>query len=179
MLTHAQDLVTAEHRDFYVVEIPTRVTRTQFLSTVEMLPPETRARMKLISPLTAFTRAARPDLKLYYEEGHGHLSPTGARMLADEGLKAIKAHRNLPAVRLRALPQQGVRPNGMGLARHKQAAPGNSAATDIAGGVTSTRIPKGCSGGTHQDVASRSQGVYRRMWWHARESCVRRVCARL
>jgi hypothetical protein len=95
LMAHARDLVTAEHRDFYVVEIPTRVTRTQFRSTVEMLPPETRAWMKVISPLSAFKRAARPDLKLYYEEGHGHLSPTGARILADEGLKAIEGSPQL------------------------------------------------------------------------------------
>ena len=90
LLTHVQDMVLAEHRDFYVVEIPTRTSRTQFRSTIEMLPPDTREHLKIISPLAAFTKAARPDLKLYYERGHGHLTPTGARILTDEGLEAIE-----------------------------------------------------------------------------------------
>ena len=113
-------MVLAEHRDFYVVEIPTRISRTQFRSTVESLPPDTRERMKIISPLAAFARAARPDLKLYYEKGHGHLTPTGARILTDEALGAIEGSPQLArcARPSGAGPRQ---PSGMDLARHKQA----------------------------------------------------------
>ncbi len=75
----------AQNIDFYVVEIPTRTSRTEFRSTVERLPPETRERLKIISPLAAFARAARPDLKLYYEQGHGHLTPTGVRTADGRG----------------------------------------------------------------------------------------------
>jgi len=120
LLIHAQHMVIAEHRDFYVVEIPNRTSRTQFRSTVERLPPDTRERLKIISPLAAFVRAARPDLKLYYEQGHGHLTPTGARILTEEALAAIEGSPQL--ARCASLSGEGPpQPSGMDLARHKQA----------------------------------------------------------
>jgi hypothetical protein len=122
LMTQAQDLAVAEHRDFYVVEIPIRVARTQFRSSIEMLAPETRARLKIISPLEAFRKAARPDLKLYYEEGQGHLTPIGARILTEEGLKAIESSPQLARCKS-ALPSKAgdAQPRGTDLARHKQA----------------------------------------------------------
>jgi hypothetical protein len=104
LLTHTQDLTMAEHRDFYVVEIPARIARTQFRSTVEMLPPETRGRLKIISPMTGFKNAARPDLKLYYERGHGHLTPTGARLLTEAGLVAVATSPQLVRCRTAGNP---------------------------------------------------------------------------
>jgi len=95
LLTHAEDLVRAEDRDFYVVEIPARTSRTQFRSTITVLPPDTLEHLKIISPLAAFADAARPDLKLYYERGHGHLTPTGVRLLTAEGLRAIEGSPQL------------------------------------------------------------------------------------
>ncbi len=44
-----------------------------------------RSRLKIISPLAALSRAARPDLKLFYEKGQGHFTPTGVGILVRGG----------------------------------------------------------------------------------------------
>lgn len=89
LLTHAQDEIRSEQRDFYVVEIPRRISRTRFRSALELLPPETIAALTIVSPFEAFKQAARPDLKLYYESGPGHLTPVATELLARDAVRTI------------------------------------------------------------------------------------------
>jgi hypothetical protein len=90
LLMRAQEIVEAENKAFYVVEIPIRVSRTEFRSSATMLPPQTRDHLKMISPVNAFSRLARPDLKLYYEKGQGHFTPVGVQIVVDEAVKVIE-----------------------------------------------------------------------------------------
>ena len=46
---------------------------------------------------TALARAARPDLKLYYERGLGHFTPAGMAILVDETVQALAASPRLRA----------------------------------------------------------------------------------
>ncbi len=97
ILTHAAQVVAADGRDFYLVEIPTRLSRVKFGSSVDLLPPSVRTNIHIISPLAAFARAARPDLKLYFELGHGHFTPPAARLLADEAAQTLTRSARLAA----------------------------------------------------------------------------------
>jgi hypothetical protein len=89
ILTHAAEVVAADGKEFYLLEIPIRVSRERFRSSVEALSPDARARVRIVSPLAAFAAAARPDLKLYYERGEGHLTPMGVQLLAREAASAL------------------------------------------------------------------------------------------
>lgn len=97
ILMRAHDVVTASGQDFYVIDIPARLTRTKFRSTILMLPAAVRARMQIISPTAALTRAARPDLKLYYEQGLGHFTPAGVGILVDQAVDVIASSPRLGA----------------------------------------------------------------------------------
>jgi hypothetical protein len=99
LLLHAQDVVQREGRELYVIEVPRRISRTEFKSTLAVLPPHAVARLKVISPLASFEGAARPDLKLYYERGHGHFTPTAVQLLTRESLKVLHHSRRLAACR--------------------------------------------------------------------------------
>lgn len=89
IVAHAAQVLAADGKEFYLLEIPIRVTRAQFRSSVNILSPEVRARVAIISPLTTFAAAARPDLKLFYERGEGHLTPVGVGLLAREAAKTL------------------------------------------------------------------------------------------
>jgi len=97
IVAHAAQAVAADGRDFYLVEIPMRISRTRFRSTVEVLSPAVRSTINIISPLTVFSRAARPDLKLYYELGHGHFTPPAARLLAEGAADTLSRSARLNA----------------------------------------------------------------------------------
>jgi hypothetical protein len=97
IVTHAAEVVAADGRDFYLVEIPMRISRTRFRSTVEVLPASMRSNINIISPMTVFSKAARPDLKLYYELGHGHFTPPAARLLAEEAADTLSRSPRLNA----------------------------------------------------------------------------------
>lgn len=99
IVVHAAQVVAADGKEFYILEIPIRVSRVRFRSSVDVLSPDARARVKIVSPLTAFAAAARPDLKLYYERGEGHLTPIGVQLLARETAKALADSPRLAACR--------------------------------------------------------------------------------
>jgi hypothetical protein len=102
ILLHAQDELVASGREFYLVDIPSRLSRTEFASTIGTLPESVRSRIPIVSPLAALTKAARPDLKLYYEKGLGHFTPTGTEILVDETLKVLNSSAPLAACRSRS-----------------------------------------------------------------------------
>jgi hypothetical protein len=89
LLLYAQQLMRQEQRDFYVVSMPIRRSRTRFESFATRLPADTRARLTVIDPTDAFTRAARPDLKLFYEQGQGHITPEASQVLTEDVLGVV------------------------------------------------------------------------------------------
>ena len=97
ILTHADEVVTSSGADFYLIDIPAQLSRTEFTSPLDVLPETLRSRLKIISPLSALSKAARPDLKLYYEKGLGHFTPTGVGILVDEAVKSIASSPRLAA----------------------------------------------------------------------------------
>jgi hypothetical protein len=61
-------------------DIPTRRSRTDFLSPIALMLGE--APVPAVSPQSAFSAVARPDLKLYWEQGHLHWTPQGNAIAA-------------------------------------------------------------------------------------------------
>ena len=97
IVAHAAEVVAADGKDFYLVEIPMRISRTSFRSTVEVLSAAVRSNIKVISPVAIFSKAARPDVKLYYELGHGHFTPRAAQLLAEEAADTLSRSARLNA----------------------------------------------------------------------------------
>ena len=89
LLKHAQQLSKNDGHDFFVVEIPDRLTRTTFKSSMERIP-ELAPALKIISPLPAFDRLASSEVKLYFERGHSHLTPIAINALVDTTAEALK-----------------------------------------------------------------------------------------
>jgi len=100
IVAHAAQVVAADGNDFYLVEAPIRVSRTKFRSSVDVLSSEVRSRLTIISPLAAFRNAARPNLKLFYEQGEGHLTPLGVHLLASEAAKVLGGTPRLAACKV-------------------------------------------------------------------------------
>ena len=73
-----------------MLEIPDSPSRTKFTSAHPIEPGNVyEQRGQYISILDELSAAARPDLKLYYEKGHGHLTPVGTAIAADKTVKAL------------------------------------------------------------------------------------------
>jgi hypothetical protein len=108
ILLHAQDEIVSSGREFYVVDIPSRLSRTEFASTIGILPESVRSRIPIVSPLAALIKAARPDLKLYYEKGLGHFTPTGTEILVDETREVLNSSARLAACRGRSATSSAV-----------------------------------------------------------------------
>ena len=103
LLRYADQLVREDGRVLYVVEVPRRNNRTSFQSTLEMLPKADLALVNAVSPVQAFREVASPNVKLYYEHGHWHLTPTAVNALvevvAPQLEKSAKLLRCRPASR--------------------------------------------------------------------------------
>jgi hypothetical protein len=97
ILMRAHDVVTSSGADFYILDVPARLTRTKFRSTIGILPATVQEHMQIISPTPALARAARPDLKLYYERGLGHFTPAGTEILVDQAIDVIASSPRLQA----------------------------------------------------------------------------------
>lgn len=83
LLRHANDMAQREGREFFVVEIPRRLSRTSFRSSIEVLPAADLSGINVLSPLQEFQRVASDRAKLYFERGHFHLTPLGVDVLVD------------------------------------------------------------------------------------------------
>ena len=83
-----------------MLEIPVRVSRTKFRSSIALLDDRVRAQAHVISPLGGFERVARPDLKLYYEQGEGHFTAAGAQLLVDATDAALTGSSHLAACKM-------------------------------------------------------------------------------
>jgi len=100
LLRHAAAMARGEERDFFVVEVPKRLSRASYGSTIGVLPGADLAELNVLSPLQDFRRLSSEDAKLYYERGHGHLTPLGVAVLV-----AAVAPRLEQSARLRGCKQ--------------------------------------------------------------------------
>jgi hypothetical protein len=105
ILERAHDVVTASGEEFYVLDIPARLSRTRFESTIGILPSASLAHIQIISPIAALSAAARPDRKLYYERGLGHFTPAGTQILVDPTIDRLAASPRLAACAAGRLPE--------------------------------------------------------------------------
>ncbi|MCI5047636.1 MAG: SGNH/GDSL hydrolase family protein [Aquisalinus sp.] len=83
LLEYAEDVSNTNDAEFFVVDIPSFHDRTSFSSAFRLLPDDLTASESYISPISSFREAASPESKLYWEEGHYHLTPDGNRLLAE------------------------------------------------------------------------------------------------
>jgi hypothetical protein len=97
LLRKSKQEIEQDGRDFVLVDIPDRVSRTSFKSFFDYLPHNLRDDIKVILPIDAFRAAASPDRKLYYERGHGHLVPNAVDIVARLAAEEISKSPNLAA----------------------------------------------------------------------------------
>jgi hypothetical protein len=95
LLEYAQREISSEGRALIVIEVPKRIDRVSFESTLDLIPAQTRSRLDILSPISAFRAAANPDTKLYFEKGHGHLTPLGVELLLESAEGAIRQSHQL------------------------------------------------------------------------------------
>jgi hypothetical protein len=116
ILQRAHDVVTADGEDFYLLDIPARLSRTRFSSSIAVLPAASLANLNVIQVLPALSRAARPDLKLYYEKGLGHFTPVGTQILVDQAVIALASSPRLAACATRGAENAVIRASASGAA---------------------------------------------------------------
>lgn len=105
LLLEGQRIATENGARFAVVDIPTRVSRQEFETTLDRLSLDVRGELSVVTPLHAFAAHAGPKTKLYFEQGHGHLTELGNRILTDvvvetlvnDGLLSHVYRRNMAA----------------------------------------------------------------------------------
>jgi hypothetical protein len=83
LLQEAKHVAEMARARFGVLEIPVRLARTEFTRNLPEYAPQDRAALHVFDPLPAFKAAADPQEKLYFERGHGHLTPRGNHVLTD------------------------------------------------------------------------------------------------
>lgn len=83
LLEEGARLSESHKAKFAVLEIPVCLARTEFVRMLPEYDAETALQLRVFDPLLAFRAAADPARKLYFEQGHGHLTPEGNRVLAD------------------------------------------------------------------------------------------------
>lgn len=90
LLGLARQEVMATGSAWYAVDIPVWSSRTVFKSVVDQLNLDPPTQQYIISPINDFTTAANTETKIYFEEGHRHLTPLGndivARLMAERAL---------------------------------------------------------------------------------------------
>ena len=67
---------------WYLFDVPTRRSRTEFISTLHRMNLAPDLAGRAVSPLPLFEAAAGPEVKLFYERGHLHFTPLGNRLAA-------------------------------------------------------------------------------------------------
>lgn len=65
--------------EFILLNIPRRLSRTTFADT---MPSEYKAFFTIVDPTTSFN--LHPDKLIYWENSHGHFTPFGCELVADE-----------------------------------------------------------------------------------------------
>jgi len=67
---------------WYLFDVPSRRSRTEFISTLYRMDLPADLAGRAVSPLPGFRDTAAPDVKLFYERGHMHFTPLGNRLAA-------------------------------------------------------------------------------------------------
>jgi len=90
LLRAARREVTASGSAWYAVDIPVWSSRTVFKSVVDTLKLDQETQRRMITPIEDFNAAANESTKVYFEEGHRHLTPLGndivARLMAERAV---------------------------------------------------------------------------------------------
>jgi hypothetical protein len=89
LLSEANRVTKLNEASFVLLDIPLRRSREKYLSSFDVIRNYLDEKMILISPIDLFHKKANKDTKIYYEEGHGHLSPLGNQLLAAETTKSL------------------------------------------------------------------------------------------
>jgi hypothetical protein len=100
LLNYAKTTVTEAGNSFYVVEIPLKYSRTEFKSSIAVLPEKTLSQLKVISPLDSFRKLASPDRKLFFEQGQGHITPIAVNALVDVATSVLLSDPHFEACRM-------------------------------------------------------------------------------
>lgn len=97
LLEKSRDVSNENNAKFALIEIPTQRTRTRFSSVMEkaLKPLDISKRFSTITPLDAFREHANPETKLYFEQGHGHLTELGNELVAQSAFDYITQHNLL------------------------------------------------------------------------------------
>jgi hypothetical protein len=75
-----------------VVDIPNRTPKRVFSSSFDLMPADLKRQLPPISAILAFRQAMRnPRTSIFFDHGARHLTPVGARLLADEAVRRIEA----------------------------------------------------------------------------------------
>jgi hypothetical protein len=97
LLLRAHDEAVANGSEFLLVDIPIRVSRVNIRSSARVLPPAVSGRLQIVSATAALSRLARPDRKLFFEKGQGHLTPQAVDILSGKLVDALLASPRLAA----------------------------------------------------------------------------------
>jgi hypothetical protein len=81
LLEEAKRVSDSAGARFCVLELPFSVSRTEIVRMLPEYGPGETEKLNLISPLASLRAAARSDRKLFFEKGHGHLTPAGNRLV--------------------------------------------------------------------------------------------------
>lgn len=83
LLEEARRTSESNGAHFCVLEIPFNRSRTEFDRMLPDYDPKVAGELHVVSPLAEFQSQAGTSRMLFYEKGHGHLTPQGNRLLAD------------------------------------------------------------------------------------------------
>lgn len=84
LLAQAKEEVAADGRGFVVVDIPVPEGRTKLRSSWDFLPPSVVGSIQVVHGIDTLAPLLSPHRKLYFERGHGHLTPMAASRLGKD-----------------------------------------------------------------------------------------------
>jgi hypothetical protein len=111
LLRRVREVAESQGARLVLVDIPVQHGRTRFSSSLDLLPRGWDDGFVVASPMPLFEAASAPEVKLYREHGHRHLTPLGNALLAESVVRALDGagllERLAPATRGAALPGEG------------------------------------------------------------------------
>jgi len=92
LLREARTEAARDGATMMVVDIPNRTPERVFSSSYDLMPADVKRDLAPVSALPAFRAAARnPATRIFFKNGARHLTPLGARLLAEEAARRIEA----------------------------------------------------------------------------------------
>lgn len=96
LLREARGDMAKDGAAMMVVDIPNRTPERVFSSSYDLMPADVKRELAPISALPAFRAAAKnADTRIFFKNGARHLTPVGARLLAEEAARRIEASGTL------------------------------------------------------------------------------------